>query len=193
MIVFTKYKLEARQLVSFLDAKGLPAVALHGDMAQKARGGSVAAFRSGAARVLVATDVAARGLDVKHVTAVINSSLGISLENYVHRVGRCGRAGTEGVATTFVIDGDEPLVPPLVALLERSRQAVAPELRSLAVKVEREAAKAAARTLQAEAAALAGVEEEEDEQKQLQIANRAKQMAGHQAKKNKERGQQSRR
>ena len=71
----------------------------------------LAAFRSGATRILVATDVAARGLDVAHVTAVVNTSLGISVENYVHRVGRCGRAGATGVATTFVVDGDEANVP----------------------------------------------------------------------------------
>jgi superfamily II DNA/RNA helicase len=182
VVVFALYKLEARQLTEFLTAKGLPAVALHGDMGQKARGEAMSAFRSGAARVLVATDVAARGLDVKHVNFVINTSLGMSLENYVHRVGRCGRAGATGVATTFVVDGDEGLVPPLIPLLERSRQSVPLELVELARKAEAEAAKAAARP-GAGAADSDDDEDEEDERTRMQIANREKQMAQQRDKK----------
>ena len=143
----------------------------------------MAAFRSGAARILVATDVAARGLDVQHVTAVINTSLGMSLENYVHRVGRCGRAGATGVATTFVVDGDQALVPPLVALLERSRQSVPPEMRDLARKVDADVARAAAGTARGQGCA---DNEEEDERAQMQISNREKQMARQNAKKMKE-------
>ena len=187
VVVFALYKLEAKQLTAFLTARGLPAVALHGDMPQRARGEAMAAFRSGAARVLVATDVAARGLDVRHVAAVINTSLGMSLENYVHRVGRCGRAGATGVATTFVVDGDEALVPPLVTLLERSRQSVPLAVRDLARKVEADVARMAAA---AEAGTAAADEDDEDdeaaERTRMQIANREKQLAKHRARKNKE-------
>ena len=184
VIVFATYKLEARQLTEILISRGLPAVALHGDMAQRARGEAMAAFRTGAARVLVATDVAARGLDVRHVSAVINTSLGVSLENYVHRVGRCGRAGATGVATTFLVDGDEALTPPLVALLERSRQRVPPEVAELARKAEAEAARVASGP--SRRAGLDGEDEEEDERTQAQTANREKQMARHRAHKSKE-------
>ena len=180
--MFATYKLEAKQLAEFLTVKGgLPAVALHGDMPQKARAESMAAFRSGVARILVATDVAARGLDVRHVTAVINTSLGISLENYVHRVGRCGRAGAVGVATTFIVDGDEALAPPLVALLERSRQSVPPEMRELAQRVVSDV-RTAAGAVRAEC----DDEGEEMERLRLQVANREKQLARQRAKKSKE-------
>ena len=185
VIVFALYKLEARQLADLLVAKGLPAVALHGDMPQKARSEAMAAFRSGEARILVATDVAARGLDVRHVTAVINTSLGMSLENYVHRVGRCGRAGATGTATTFLVDGDEALVPSLVALLERSRQAVPPEMRDLVRKLEADAARNAKTEARAQNMG-DDDDEEEDERTQMQIANREKQLARQKAKKSKE-------
>ena len=131
----------------------------------------------------MATDVAARGLDVRHVTAVINTSLGISLENYVHRVGRCGRAGTTGMATTFVVDGDECLVPGLVALLERSGQNVPAEMRDLVRKVEADAERAVS------GGALIAAGDDDDAKKErlrLQIANREKQLAMQRAKKSKE-------
>ena len=153
----------------------------------------MAAFRSGEVRILVATDVAARGLDVRHVTAVINTSLGMSIENYVHRCGRCGRAGATGIATTFVMDGDDALVPPLVELLDRSRQTVPPELRSLVATLETHATRMASDAAKRSAGggnAQADDEEgggAEDERKQMQIANRAKQLAKQQAKRTKER------
>ena len=181
VVVFALYKLEARQLERFLTAKGLPAVALHGDMSQKARSDALRAFRLGSARVLVATDVAARGLDVRHVAAVINTSVGQNIENYVHRCGRCGRAGATGIATTFVVDGDEPLVAPLVALLERTRQGVPSELRSLATSIGSDAARAKEHR---------GAEEDDEssERRRMQIANREKQLLMQQQKRAKERG-----
>ena len=177
VVVFARYKLEARQLADFLAAKGHAAVALHGDMQLKARTEAMQAFRLGTARVLVATDVAARGLDVRHVVAVINTSLGTSIENYVHRVGRCGRAGATGVATTFLVDGDELMAPSLVALLERSRQNVPPELRALARKEEARNANATS------ASGFAEEEDDDDDERRAQVANREKQMARQRAKK----------
>ena len=193
VIVFALYKLEAAQLAQWLVARGLAAVALHGDMNMRARGEALRAFRSGRAQVLVATDVAARGLDVKHVRAVINTSLGMSIENYVHRCGRCGRAGATGVATTFVVDGDEPLVAPLVALLERSRQRVPPELRTHAQRIANEATKGAEAGQGAPDGVADGGEESElayerRQMRQMQIANREQQLAMHAQKKSRERG-----
>jgi superfamily II DNA/RNA helicase len=110
-------------------------------------------------------DVAARGLDVRRVTHVINFSLGLSLEMYVHRCGRCGRAGARGVAHTFVVDGDEPLVPALVQLLHRSangsgsgqqqRAVVSEELAELARDEAAKVARAVAKAQRASAAAAA--------------------------------------
>ena len=137
-------------------------------------------------QVLVATDVAARGLDVRHVAAVVNTSLGLSLENYVHRVGRCGRAGAVGVATTFVVDGDEAQVPGLVALLERSRQKVPAEMRDLARKAEADTARAAAA---GERTMADGDDDDEKERVQQQITNREKQLVRQRAKKSKETNQ----
>ena len=150
-------------------------------MSQKARSDALRAFRLGSARVLVATDVAARGLDVRHVAAVINTSVGQNIENYVHRCGRCGRAGATGIATTFVVDGDEPLVAPLVALLERTRQGVPSELRSLATSIGSDAARAKEHR---------GAEEDDEssERRRMQIANREKQLLMQQQKRAKERG-----
>ena len=89
----------------------LNTVVLEGDMSHSARVAAVQSFRDGTQDVLVATDVAARGLDVLGVTHVFNYSLGISIESYVHRCGRTGRAGRFGVAHTFVTGGDERLTP----------------------------------------------------------------------------------
>ena len=107
-------------------------------------------------------------------------------------MGRCGRAGATGVATTFVVDGDEALVPPLAALLERSRQNVPPEMHELARKVVADAARAASRGAEA-----AGVsDEDEDEEKErlrMRIANREKQLAKQREKKIKGGGKGGRR
>ena len=123
VLVFVMYKKEASDIAKMLISRGFLAVALQGDMSQTARNKAMGAFRSGASSVLVATDVAARGLDVSGISHVINFSFGLSVENYVHRVGRCGRAGRKGVATTFFVDGDEKFAPDLLELLHRSAQA----------------------------------------------------------------------
>jgi superfamily II DNA/RNA helicase len=143
VILFVLHKQEAKSLARFLEANGFAAVPLHGDMSQAARLDALAAFRAGAARVLVATDVAARGLDVRGVSHVLNFSLGGSLETYVHRVGRCGRAGARGIAHSFVVDGDEATLGPLVAMLRRARAPVPDALVELGREWAAKAAKAA--------------------------------------------------
>lgn len=145
IIVFVLHKQQAKTLAALLAEQGFAAAPLHGDMSQSARARSTAAFRAGEARVLVATDVAARGLDVRGVSHVINYSLGSSLETYVHRVGRCGRAGEAGVAVSFVVDGDETLLGQLVAMLGRERVPVPAEVLDLSRRWEAKAAKGAER------------------------------------------------
>ncbi len=101
-IVFTRTKRAAQRVAEDLEDRGFDASPLHGDMQQVAREKALKKFRSGDLRVLVATDVAARGIDVADVTHVINYSCPEDEKTYVHRIGRTGRAGATGVAVTFV-------------------------------------------------------------------------------------------
>ena len=101
-IVFTRTKRAAQRLAEDLAERGFSASPLHGDMQQVAREKALARFREGKLKVLVATDVAARGIDVADVTHVINYSCPEDEKTYVHRIGRTGRAGASGVAVTFV-------------------------------------------------------------------------------------------
>jgi len=102
MIVFTRTKRSAQRVSDDLVERGFKASALHGDMAQGAREKALTRFREGKLQVLVATDVAARGIDVTGVTHVVNYSCPEDEKTYVHRIGRTGRAGATGVAVTFV-------------------------------------------------------------------------------------------
>ncbi|MDS4071767.1 MAG: DEAD/DEAH box helicase [Defluviicoccus sp.] len=100
-IVFTATKRDADALAGELEQTGFAAAALHGDMKQSLRNRTLSAMRRGNIRVLVATDVAARGLDVRGITHVINFDLPRSVEDYVHRIGRTGRAGDSGIAISL--------------------------------------------------------------------------------------------
>jgi superfamily II DNA/RNA helicase len=101
-IIFSSTKRNADQLARELHAQGHAAEALHGDMTQGARNRTITNMRRGKVRLLVATDVAARGLDVPGITHVINYDLPKNAEDYVHRIGRTGRAGATGIAISFV-------------------------------------------------------------------------------------------
>ena len=101
-LVFCRTREEVDQLTETLNARGYRAEALHGGMSQEQRDRVMARLRSGTADLLVATDVAARGLDVEHLTHVVNYNVPSATETYVHRIGRVGRAGREGVAITLV-------------------------------------------------------------------------------------------
>ncbi|MEY4296695.1 MAG: hypothetical protein RL016_541, partial [Actinomycetota bacterium] len=101
-VVFTKTKRQASKVAEELIDRGFNAAALHGDMSQEARERSMAAFRAGKKDILVATEVAARGIDVDDVTHVINYTVPEDEKAYLHRVGRTGRAGRTGIAVTFV-------------------------------------------------------------------------------------------
>jgi ATP-dependent RNA helicase DeaD len=101
-IVFVRTKIRADQLFRTLKDRGLNVRALHGDMSQGSRDGVMLAFKGGRVPILVATDVAARGLDISTVTHVINYDVPRSPDIYVHRIGRTGRVGRSGRAITFV-------------------------------------------------------------------------------------------
>jgi superfamily II DNA/RNA helicase len=102
MIVFTRTKRQAQRIADDLEERGFKTSALHGDMAQVAREKALTRFREDKLQVLVATDVAARGIDVAGVTHVINYTCPEDDKTYVHRIGRTGRAGASGIAITFV-------------------------------------------------------------------------------------------
>ncbi len=120
--VFVNSKMGCSRLAHTLEASGLKAAALHGDKTQDERLKALEAFKRGEVQLLVATDVAARGLDIKDVPAVFNMDLPFNAEDYVHRIGRTGRAGASGIAMSFVSPSDSRLVVDLEKLLQRKLQ-----------------------------------------------------------------------
>ena len=102
-LVFMNTKVGVEDVVTSLQNRGFAAAGLHGDMRQIERDAIMARFKSGTVDILIATDVAARGLDIDNVEAVFNYDLPLDVEQYVHRIGRTGRAGKEGRAYTFVV------------------------------------------------------------------------------------------
>ncbi|MEO6606114.1 MAG: DEAD/DEAH box helicase [Aeromicrobium sp.] len=102
VLIFTRTKRTAQRVADELVDRGFPASPLHGDMAQPAREKALIRFREGTINILVATDVAARGIDVAGITHVINYNCPEDHKTYVHRIGRTGRAGASGIAVTFV-------------------------------------------------------------------------------------------
>ncbi len=109
-LVFTRTKRGADRVAKYLDAAGVSADSIHGDKSQGQRERALAAFKAGAVRALVATDIAARGIDVDAVTHVVNYELPNVPEAYVHRIGRTARAGAEGVAISLVSDDERSLL-----------------------------------------------------------------------------------
>ncbi len=109
-IVFTATKRHADQLVDELRDQDIKASALHGDLNQRQRTRTITQFKAGRVKILVATDIAARGIDVQSITHVINFDLPHCVEDYVHRIGRTGRAGAKGTAISFAARRDQVLV-----------------------------------------------------------------------------------
>jgi ATP-dependent RNA helicase DeaD len=117
-LIFGRTRMEVGELADRLSGRGREAAALHGGMTQEQRDRVMGRFRSGDLDVLVATDVAARGLDIEHVSHVVNYDVPADPDAYIHRIGRTGRAGREGVAITFV----EPREHRLLRNIERAVQ-----------------------------------------------------------------------
>jgi ATP-dependent RNA helicase DBP3 len=109
ILVFCLYKKEAVRIENYIRMKGFRVGGIHGDLSQEKRSASLAAFKEGQVPILVATDVAARGLDIPAVMLVINVTFPLTAEDYVHRIGRTGRAGKEGLAITFFTEHDKGL------------------------------------------------------------------------------------
>ncbi|MFJ7283819.1 DEAD/DEAH box helicase [Pseudomonas sp. NPDC099000] len=110
VLVFTRTKHGANRLAEYLDKHGLSAVAIHGNKSQNARTKALADFKAGEVRILVATDIAARGLDIDQLPHVVNFELPNVDEDYVHRIGRTGRAGRSGEAISLVAPDEEKLL-----------------------------------------------------------------------------------
>jgi ATP-dependent RNA helicase RhlE len=116
-LVFTRTKRGAERVGKYLDAAGIRADAIHGDKSQGQRERALAAFKSGAVRALVATDIAARGIDIDAVTHVVNFELPNVPEAYVHRIGRTARAGAGGVAISLVSNDERGLLKDIQKLI----------------------------------------------------------------------------
>lgn len=119
VLVFTRTKHGANRLAQQLEKDGLTAAAIHGNKSQGARTRALAAFKSNQIRVLVATDIAARGLDIAQLPHVVNFELPNVPEDYVHRIGRTGRAGNEGEAISLVCIDEHKLLRDIERLLKR--------------------------------------------------------------------------
>ncbi len=117
MLVFTRTKQEAEIVTRQLTESGVSVASIHGDLRQRERIAALEGFRSNKHRVLVATNIAARGLDIEGISHVINYDVPDQAENYVHRVGRTARADAEGDAITLVTPDDEPLIHRIEYLL----------------------------------------------------------------------------
>ncbi len=127
-LVFTRTKHGASRIAGQLERARISAGAIHGDKSQGARERALAAFRDGSMRVLVATDIAARGIDVDGVSHVVNFDLPAAAESYVHRIGRTGRAGAAGIALSFCDEEERPLLASIERLIGASIPITAPPI-----------------------------------------------------------------
>ena len=119
VIIFTKTKITASRLSRALQKEGIAAESIHGDKSQKERLEALYAFKAGKITALVATDVAARGLDISDLPMVINYEIPSAPEDYVHRIGRTGRAGASGVAISLVCEEEEKYLAEIEKLIKR--------------------------------------------------------------------------
>jgi len=120
VLVFTRTKHGANRLAEQLEKDGIDSAAIHGNKSQGARTKALADFKAGQVRVLVATDIAARGLDIDQLPHVVNYELPMVAEDYVHRIGRTGRAGATGEALSLVCADERKLLAGIEKLLKRT-------------------------------------------------------------------------
>ncbi|EFQ34077.1 DEAD/DEAH box helicase [Colletotrichum graminicola] len=139
ILVFCLYKKEATRVEAFLQQRGIRVGGIHGDLRQEQRTRSLEAFKAGTTPVLVATDVAARGLDIPEVKLVINVTFPLTIEDYVHRIGRTGRAGKTGEAITLFTEHDKAHSGSLINILKGAKQPVPDELFKFGTTVKKKA------------------------------------------------------
>ncbi|XP_068657775.1 DEAD-box ATP-dependent RNA helicase 20-like [Aristolochia californica] len=131
ILIFLETKKGCDQITRQLRMDGWPALSIHGDKSQGERDWVLAEFKSGRSLIMTATDVAARGLDVKDIKCVINYDFPGSLEDYIHRIGRTGRAGARGTAFTFFTHANGRFAKDLIKILQEAGQPVNPSLAGL--------------------------------------------------------------
>jgi len=139
MIIFVLKKAEAYDVEDQLWHKGFKVGSIHGDKSQWEREQALKQFKNGSLNLLVATDVAARGLDIPDVEFVINYSFPLTIEDYVHRIGRTGRAGKDGLAHSFFHRGDYKLAGCLVKVLKDAEQEVPQEMYKFDLRIKAKA------------------------------------------------------
>merc|ERR1719153_1882027 len=132
-LVFVETKRGADSLDEFLHREGFPVTSIHGDRTQREREEALRRFKCGQTPIIVATAVAARGLDIPNVKHVINFDMPGDVEEYVHRIGRTGRMGNLGLATSFFNDKNRNLVKDLIELIVESNQELPSWLESMAL------------------------------------------------------------
>jgi len=137
IIIFALYKKEAARLERSLWNDGWNCVSIHGDKSQEMRTKAVEDFKGGKIPLLIATDVASRGLDIPDVEFVINYSFPLTIEDYVHRIGRTGRAGKLGIAHTFFHQGDKARAGELVNVLKEANQNVPDDMLKFDLSIRR--------------------------------------------------------
>ncbi|KAL5490313.1 RRP3 [Sanghuangporus weigelae] len=153
IIIFTRTVMDCQRLALILKTLGFPSVPLHGQMSQSSRLGALSKFKSGGRSVLVATDVASRGLDIPSVDAVINYDIPSHSKDYIHRVGRTARAGRAGKSITLVSQYDVELIQRIEAVIGKKMELWPTDAEEIALLRERvdEAARLAAKELKEQA------------------------------------------
>eukprot|EP00929_Paragymnodinium_shiwhaense_P029775 TRINITY_DN169_c1_g1_i1.p1 TRINITY_DN169_c1_g1~~TRINITY_DN169_c1_g1_i1.p1 ORF type:complete len:764 (-),score=188.09 TRINITY_DN169_c1_g1_i1:152-2443(-) len=130
-LVFASTKKMCDNLCQKIERNGIPCHAVHGDKKQNERENALKALKEGRSKLLVCTDVAARGLDIKGVTLVIQYDPAGQIEDYVHRIGRTGRAGQKGVAITLICERDTHALKGILGVMSRTNQAMVPEIEEM--------------------------------------------------------------
>ncbi|ORY81412.1 p68 RNA helicase [Protomyces lactucae-debilis] len=131
ILIFTGTKRVADDITKYLRQDGWPALAIHGDKAQSERDWVLNEFKTGKSPIMVATDVASRGIDVKNITHVLNYDFPNNTEDYVHRIGRTGRAGATGTAITLFTQENSKQARDLVTVLKEANQVIPEELQAM--------------------------------------------------------------
>jgi len=137
VLIFGLYKHEAARLETFLTRRGFRCVSIHGNKSVPERNQALEGFKDGNPPLLIATDVASRGLHIPKVACVINYSFPLTVEDYVHRIGRTGRAGSTGISHTFFTRHDKGLSGELIGVLRKGEQEVPVELMAFGTTVKK--------------------------------------------------------
>ncbi|KAI8921399.1 P-loop containing nucleoside triphosphate hydrolase protein [Powellomyces hirtus] len=137
ILIFALYKKEAARLEGLVKRNGYSVAAIHGDLTQQQRTAAIDGFRSGKIPLLIATDVAARGIDIPNVEYVINVTFPLTVEDYCHRIGRTGRAGAKGISHTLFTSHDKSHSGALINVLKQAGQVVPNELLKFGTTVKK--------------------------------------------------------